>query len=229
MNMLQQSRNQVLAQIQAACTQAGREPDSVQLLAVSKTQPSNVLAEMYQTGQRDFGENYLQEALEKITQLKNLEIEWHFIGHVQRNKTKHLAENFAWVHGVDRLIIAERLSNQRADDQPALNICIQVNIDGQDTKDGCQPAEVADLVAQISQLPNVRLRGLMVIPAPNNPQSFGDAKVLFDAVKVQHAHPEDWDTLSMGMSADMTDAIAAGSTMVRVGTALFGARPKKDV
>ena len=148
---------------------------------------------------------------------------------MQRNKTKHLAENFAWVHGVDRLIIAERLSNQRGDDQPALNICIQVNIDGEDTKDGCQPAEVADLVAQISQLPNVRLRGLMVIPAPNNPQSFADAKVLFDAVKVQHAHPEDWDTLSMGMSGDMTEAIAAGSTMVRVGTALFGARPKKDV
>ena len=229
MNMLQQSRNQVLAQIQAACTQAGREPDSVQLLAVSKTQPSSVLAEMYQAGQRAFGENYLQEALGKITELKNLEIEWHFIGHVQRNKTKHLAENFAWVHGVDRLIIAERLSNQRGEDQSALNICIQVNIDGQDPKDGCQPAEVADLVAQISQLPNVRLRGLMVIPAPNNPQSFGDAKVLFDAVKVQHAHPEDWDTLSMGMSADMTEAIAAGSTMVRVGTALFGARPKKDV
>ena len=183
MNMLQQSRNQVLAQIQAACTQAGREPDSVQLLAVSKTQPSSVLAEMYQAGQRAFGENYLQEALGKITELKNLEIEWHFIGHVQRNKTKHLAENFAWVHGVDRLIIAERLSNQRGEDQSALNICIQVNIDGQDTKDGCQPAEVADLVAQISQLPNVRLRGLMVIPAPNNPQSFGDAKVLFDAVK----------------------------------------------
>ena len=229
MNMLQQSRNQVLAQIQAACTQAGREPDSVQLLAVSKTQPSSVLAEMYQTGQRAFGENYLQEALEKITELKNLEIEWHFIGHVQRNKTKHLAENFAWVHGVDRLIIAERLSNQRGDNQSALNICIQVNIDGQDTKDGCQPAEVADLVAQISQLPNVRLRGLMVIPAPNNPQAFADAKALFDVVKTQHAHPEDWDTLSMGMSGDMTEAIAAGSTLVRVGTALFGARPKKDV
>ncbi|OAL82607.1 YggS family pyridoxal phosphate-dependent enzyme [Acinetobacter sp. SFA] len=229
MNMLQQSRNQVLAQIHAACTQAGREPDSVQLLAVSKTQPSSVLAEMYQTGQRAFGENYLQEALEKITELKNLEIEWHFIGHVQRNKTKHLAENFAWVHGVDRLIIAERLSNQRGDNQSALNICIQVNIDGQDTKDGCQPAEVADLVAQISQLPNVRLRGLMVIPAPNNPQAFADAKALFDVVKTQHAHPEDWDTLSMGMSGDMTEAITAGSTMVRVGTALFGARPKKDV
>lgn len=229
MNMLQQSRNQVLVQIETACVEAGREADAVQLLAVSKTQPSSVLAEMYQAGQRAFGENYLQEALEKITALKEREIEWHFIGHVQRNKTKALAENFAWVHGVDRLIIAERLSNQRGDDQPALNICIQVNIDGQDTKDGCQPAEVADLVAQISQLPNVRLRGLMVIPAPNNPQAFADAKVLFDVVKTQHAHPEDWDTLSMGMSGDMTEAIAAGSTMVRVGTALFGARPKKDV
>jgi len=224
MNMLQQSRNQVLAQIQSACALAGRELDSVQLLAVSKTQPSPVLAEMYQAGQRAFGENYLQEALEKITALKDLDIEWHFIGHVQRNKTKHLAENFTWVHGVDRLIIAERLSNQRGDNQSALNICIQVNIDGQDTKDGCCPDEVADLVAQISQLPNVRLRGLMVIPAPNNPQAFADAKVLFDAVKVQHVHPEDWDTLSMGMSGDLDAAIAAGATIVRIGTALFGAR-----
>lgn len=227
MNMLQQSRNQVLAQIQSACALAGRELDSVQLLAVSKTQPSPVLAEMYQAGQRAFGENYLQEALEKITALKDLDIEWHFIGHVQRNKTKHLAENFAWVHGVDRLIIAERLSNQRSDSQAALNICLQVNIDGQDTKDGCQPEEVTNLVAQISQLPNLRLRGLMVIPAPENTQAFADAKALFEEVKSQHAKPEDWDTLSMGMSADMTEAIAAGSTMVRVGTALFGARPKK--
>lgn len=227
MNMLQQSRNQVLAQIQSACALAGRELDSVQLLAVSKTQPSPVLAEMYQAGQRAFGENYLQEALEKITALKDLDIEWHFIGHVQRNKTKHLAENFAWVHGVDRLIIAERLSNQRSDSQAALNICLQVNIDGQDTKDGCQPEEVAKLVTQVSQLPNLRLRGLMVIPAPDNTQAFADAKALFEEVKSQHAKPEDWDTLSMGMSADMTEAIAAGSTMVRVGTALFGARPKK--
>ena len=227
MNMLQQSRNQVLAQIQTACAQAGREPDSVQLLAVSKTQPGPVLAEMYQAGQRAFGENYLQEALEKITALKDLDIEWHFIGHVQRNKTKHLAENFAWVHGVDRLIIAERLSNQRSDSQAVLNICLQVNIDGQDTKDGCQPEEVADLVAQMSRLPNLRLRGLMVIPAPENTQAFADAKALFEEVKSHHVKPEDWDTLSMGMSADMTEAIAAGSTMVRVGTALFGARPKK--
>ena len=156
--------------------------------------------------------------------LSDLEIEWHFIGHVQRNKTKHLAEKFAWVHGVDRLIIAERLSNQRDAQQAPLNICLQVNIDAQDTKDGCQPSEVAELVQQISQLPHLKLRGLMVIPAPNHPQAFQDAKQLFDAVKVQHAQPEDWDTLSMGMSGDLNAAIAAGSTMVRIGTALFGAR-----
>ena len=128
------------------------------------------------------------------------------------------------MHGVDRLIIAERLSSQRDVSQAPLNICLQVNIDAQDTKDGCQPAEVPELVVQISKLPNLKLRGLMVIPAPNNTEAFKDAKALFDAVKVQHAHPEDWDTLSMGMSGDMDAAIAAGSTMVRVGTGLFGAR-----
>ncbi|MHA5056082.1 MULTISPECIES: YggS family pyridoxal phosphate-dependent enzyme [Acinetobacter] len=228
MKMLQLARDQVLAQIHTACQQAGRDEQTVQLLAVSKTHPAEILAEMYAAGQRSFGENYLQEALDKIEKLQDLEIEWHFIGHVQRNKTKHLAEKFDWVHGVDRLIIAERLSNQREDDQVPLNICLQVNIDGQDTKDGCQPDEVADLVAQISQLPNLRLRGLMVIPAPDNTAAFADAKDLFETVKMQHAKAEDWDTLSMGMSGDMTEAIAAGSTMVRVGTALFGARPKKN-
>ncbi|RKG52207.1 YggS family pyridoxal phosphate-dependent enzyme [Acinetobacter cumulans] len=224
MNTLQHAKEQVLEQINQACLKAGRAGESVQLLAVSKTHPSEMLREMYATGQRAFGENYLQESLDKIEALKDLEIEWHFIGHVQRNKTKHLAEKFAWVHGVDRLIIAERLSSQREETQAPLNICLQVNIDAQDTKDGCQPNEVADLVAQISVLPNLRLRGLMVIPAPNNPQAFVDAKALFEQVKAQHAKPEDWDTLSMGMSGDMADAIAAGSTMVRVGTALFGAR-----
>ncbi|MEN8426724.1 YggS family pyridoxal phosphate-dependent enzyme [Acinetobacter schindleri] len=228
MKMSQLARDQVLAQIHTACQQAGRDEQTVQLLAVSKTHPAEILAEMYAAGQRSFGENYLQEALDKIEKLQDLEIEWHFIGHVQRNKTKHLAEKFDWVHGVDRLIIAERLSNQREDNQVPLNICLQVNIDGQDTKDGCQPEEVADLVAQISQLPKLRLRGLMVIPAPNNTAAFADAKALFEAVKMQHAKAEDWDTLSMGMSGDMTEAIAAGSTMVRVGTALFGTRPKKD-
>lgn len=224
MNSLQASRNQVLQHIADACKQAQRAPETVQLLAVSKTHPSESLREMYQTGQRAFGENYLQEALDKIENLNDLAIEWHFIGHVQRNKTKHLAASFAWVHGVDRLMIAERLSKQREADQAALNICLQVNIDAQESKDGCQPNEVAELVQKISQLPHLKLRGLMVIPAPNNTHAFLDAKQLFDAVKQQHAQPEDWDTLSMGMSGDMVEAIAAGSTMVRVGTALFGAR-----
>ena len=224
MNQSQQSRQSVLDQIQQACGRVQRDPASVQLLAVSKTHPSQSLREMYQAGQRSFGENYLQEALTKMDELQDLEIEWHFIGHVQRNKTRHLAEKFDWVHGVDRLIIAERLSSQRMDSRKPLNICIQVNIDGQDSKDGCQPDEVAELVKQISQLPNIRLRGLMVIPAPENSVAFADAKTLFEQVKSLHARPQDWDTLSMGMSGDLDAAIAAGSTMVRVGTALFGAR-----
>lgn len=224
MNYLQDARQHVLQQIRCACEHAQRAPETVQLLAVSKTHPSESLREMYVAGQRAFGENYLQEALEKIEVLQDLEIEWHFIGHVQRNKTKNLAEKFDWVHGVDRLIIAERLSNQRFQDQSDLNICLQVNIDGQDSKDGCAPDEVAELVAQMSQLPKIRLRGLMVIPAPDNTAAFADAKVLFDEVREKHAHPEDWDTLSMGMSSDLEAAIDAGSTMVRVGTALFGAR-----
>jgi PLP dependent protein len=224
MNDLNQARNHVLTQIQQACEAANRDLSQVQLLAVSKTHPSALLREMYTTGQRSFGENYLQEALDKIEDLQDLNIEWHFIGHVQRNKTKHLAEKFAWVHGVDRFIIAERLSKQREATQAPLNICLQVNIDAQESKDGCQPDEVEDLVQQISRLTNLKLRGLMVIPAPNQTQAFQDAKQLFDQVKVQHAHPEDWDTLSMGMSGDMVEAIAAGSTMVRIGTALFGAR-----
>ena len=224
MNSLQASRNQVLQHIADACKQAQRAPETVQLLAVSKTHLSESLREMYQTGQRAFGENYLQEALDKIENLNDLAIEWHFIGHVQRNKTKHLAASFAWVHGVDRLMIAERLSKQREANQVPLNICLQVNIDAQESKDGCQPNEVAELVKNISQLPHLKLRGLMVIPAPNNTHAFLDAKQLFDAVKQEHAQPEDWDTLSMGMSGDMVEAIAAGSTMVRVGTALFGAR-----
>ncbi|NUF33751.1 YggS family pyridoxal phosphate-dependent enzyme [Acinetobacter oleivorans] len=224
MNYLQDARQHVLQQIQRACEHAQRAPETVQLLAVSKTHPSESLREMYAAGQRAFGENYLQEALDKIEALHDLEIEWHFIGHVQRNKTKHLAEKFDWVHGVDRLIIAERLSNQRLQDQSDLNICLQVNIDGQDSKDGCAPDEVAELVAQISQLAKIKLRGLMVIPAPDNTAAFVDAKALFDAVKEKHTHPEHWDTLSMGMSGDLDAAIAAGSTMVRVGTALFGKR-----
>ncbi|OUY08306.1 YggS family pyridoxal phosphate-dependent enzyme [Acinetobacter populi] len=215
---------QVQQHIQQACEKSGRAATSVQLLAVSKTHPASAITAFYQLGQRAFGENYLQEALDKIEQLKQLSIEWHFIGHVQRNKTKHLAENFAWVHGVDRLIIAERLSNQRPENLAPLNLCLQVNIDDQESKDGCRVDEVADLVAQISQLPNIQLRGLMVIPKPEHSAAFAQTKQLFDQVKARHHHPEQWDTLSMGMSGDLDAAIAAGATIVRIGTALFGAR-----
>jgi len=225
MNKLQDARDQVLAQIQEASHKAGRADDAVQLLAVSKTHSAVVLREMYQAGQRSFGENYLQEALEKIHSLQDLnDIEWHFIGHVQRNKTKLLAENFDWVHGVDRLIIAERLSAQRPEQRAALNICIQVNIDGQESKDGCSPEQVAELVKMISQLPNLCLRGLMVIPAPGHTDAFEHTQQLFNQVRTFHAHPQVWDTLSMGLSADLEAAVVAGSTMVRIGTALFGAR-----
>ncbi|WP_180028751.1 YggS family pyridoxal phosphate-dependent enzyme [Acinetobacter sp. YH16032] len=224
MMSLEQARNSVIRQIEQACEVAQRQSNEVKLLAVSKTHPADILREMYQTGQRAFGENYLQEALDKIKALNDLDIEWHFIGHVQRNKTKQLAEQFAWVHGVDRFIIAERLSNQRTIEQEPINICLQVNIDAQESKDGCAVSEVEDLVAQMSILPRLRLRGLMVIPAPGNVDALYDAKTLFDQMKEHHAHPSDWDTLSMGMSGDLQDAISAGSTMVRIGTALFGAR-----
>ncbi|WOE32979.1 MULTISPECIES: YggS family pyridoxal phosphate-dependent enzyme [unclassified Acinetobacter] len=224
MNNFQVSRNLVLAQINRACISAHRLPSEVNLLAVSKTHPAESIREMYAIGQYAFGENYLQEALDKIDALQDLAIEWHFIGHVQRNKTKHLAEKFAWVHGVDRLIIAERLSSQRQATQAPLNLCLQVNIDDQNSKDGCRPDEVADLVRAISQLPYIKLRGLMVIPAPQHTAAFADAQRLFAEVSTAHCHPEDWDTLSMGMSADLTEAIAAGATWVRIGTALFGTR-----
>lgn len=214
----------VQQQIDKACKDSQRLRQDVQLLAVSKTHPAAQIEALYQLGQRQFGENYVQEAVDKINQLQDLDIEWHFIGHVQRNKTKILAQYFNWVHGVDRLIIAERLSQQRSQDQAPLNICLQVNIDAQDSKDGCQPDEVANLVEAISRLPHLRLRGLMIIPAPGNHQAFAEAKHLFQEVKAQHASPEDWDTLSMGMSGDLEYAVAAGSTMVRIGTALFGQR-----
>src|SRR5690606_32297909 len=161
MMSLEQARNSVIQQIEQACEVAQRQSNEVKLLAVSKTHPADILREMYQTGQRAFGENYLQEALDKIKALNDLDIEWHFIGHVQRNKTKQLAEQFAWVHGVDRFIIAERLSNQRTIEQEPINICLQVNIDAQESKDGCAVSEVEDLVAQMSILPRLRLRGLM--------------------------------------------------------------------
>lgn len=206
----------------------------VRLLAVSKTQPAAAIHTLAQAGQREFGENYVQEAVEKITALADERYHgealiWHFIGHIQRNKTKAIAAHFDWVHSVDNLLIAQRLSRQRGEQGVAapLNLCIQLNIDDETSKSGCQPEELPELVRAISQLPNLRLRGLMIIPAKDSTSAFSRTRQLFDAVQDQHANPTDWDTLSMGMSADMTTAIAAGATIVRVGTAIFGQRPAK--
>ncbi len=224
MTDFRQQRQQILAQIAAACAQCERPAASIQLLAVSKTQPADAVRQLVADGQLAFGENYLQEALQKQAELADLPIEWHFIGQVQRNKTRDLAAHFAWVHGVDRLVIAERLSAQRLPTQLALNVCLQLNIDDEESKAGCSAAELPDLVAAISRLPNLRLRGLMVIPAKQNTDAFAQTTHLFTELRHLHAQPMDWDTLSMGMSADLTAAVAAGSTLVRIGTALFGAR-----
>lgn len=233
MTDLAANRQQVLSQIKNICRDCEISVDKVTLLAVSKTQPADVIRAMYAAGQRIFAENYLQEALSKQADLTDLTIEWHFIGQIQRNKTRDLATNFSWIHGVDRLIIARRLSQHLAEQieemgitPTRLNICIQVNIDHEDSKAGCLPEELADLVEQISVLPHLALRGIMVIPEVNHQDAFVRAQALFESVRARHMSPECWDTLSMGMSGDFADAIAAGSTMVRVGTALFGARTR---
>ncbi|MFN5744648.1 MAG: YggS family pyridoxal phosphate-dependent enzyme [Methylococcaceae bacterium] len=210
--------------IRAAEYSFGRTPDSVQLIAVSKTRPADEIRLAYQSGQRDFGENYLQEALAKQEDLTDLGIVWHFIGPIQSNKTKAIAECFDWVHSVDRLKIAERLSEHRPDQRAPLNICLQVNISGEESKRGVAPADLPHLVAAVSDLPRLRLRGLMAIPAPSVNSAL--QRVPFRAMRellVSLADPS-LDTLSMGMSDDLEAAIAEGATMVRIGTALFGPR-----
>ena len=209
--------------IRAAAQASGRDLDSVGLLAVSKTKPAAAVREAYAAGLRDFGENYLQEALEKQAELSELALIWHFIGPIQSNKTKPIAEHFTWVHSVDRLKIAQRLAEQRPSHLPPLNICLQVNVSAEDSKSGCAPAELAALALAVSQLPNLRLRGLMAIPEPTDDvaaqrAAFARLRELRDGL------PLPLDTLSMGMSHDLDAAIAEGATWVRIGTALFGAR-----
>lgn len=214
---------QVSSRIQAATQAAHREEHSVQLLAVSKTKPAEALREAYAAGLRDFGENYLQEALGKQLELADLPLIWHFIGPIQSNKTRAIAEHFAWVHSVDRLKIAQRLSEQRPAELPPLNICIQVNVSGEDSKSGCTPADLPALAQAISELPRLKLRGLMAIPEPTDDRAAQDAA--FAAVQsLQASLNLPLDTLSMGMSHDLEPAIAQGATWVRIGTALFGAR-----
>jgi len=223
------SNLQVIRQaITQAAQAAQRDPASVTLLAVSKTFPANAVREAYAAGQRAFGENYVQEALDKIAALRDLQLEWHFIGPMQSNKTRVIAENFAWVHGVDRLKIAQRMSEQRPSALQPLNICLQVNVSGEASKSGVAPHEVEALALQVSLLPNVKLRGLMAIPAPADDavaqrRPFVQMRELLQQL---NTHGLKLDTLSMGMSHDFVAAIAEGATMVRVGTAIFGLRSK---
>ena len=214
---------QVEARIRAAALAVQRDVTSIHLLAVSKTKPAGALREAHAAGIRDFGENYLQEARTKQVELADLPLCWHFIGPIQSNKTRDIAEHFAWVHSVDRLKIAQRLSEQRPADLPPLNICIQVNVSGEASKSGCTPTDLPALAAAISALPRLKLRGLMAIPEPTEDRAEQDAA--FAAVRtLQESLNMGLDTLSMGMSHDLESAIAQGATWVRIGTALFGAR-----
>jgi pyridoxal phosphate enzyme (YggS family) len=213
----------VSARIAAAAQAAQRDATSVGLLAVSKTKPAAAVRDAFAAGIRDVGENYLQEALAKQDELRDLPLVWHFIGPIQSNKTRAIAEHFDWVHSVDRLKIAQRLDEQRPAELPLLNVCIQVNVSGEASKSGCAPAELAALASAIGALPRLRLRGLMAIPEPSDDRAAQDAAF----ASVQRLQAElglPLDTLSMGMSHDLEAAIAHGATWVRIGTALFGAR-----
>ena len=216
----------VRARIAAACIGAGRAADSVQLLAVSKTWPAASVREAVAAWQRAFGENYVQEAVTKAAELGDAGLEWHFIGPLQGNKTRLVAENFAWVHSVERLKIAERLAAQRPPKLPALQVCLQVNISGEVSKSGCSPHELPDLARAVAVLPGLRLRGLMAIPEPGDDvrlqrSRFALLRELRDRLATEGLA---LDTLSMGMSHDLEAAILEGATIVRIGTAIFGQR-----
>jgi pyridoxal phosphate enzyme (YggS family) len=212
--------------IRDAALRYGRAPEQVGLIAVSKGQPAAKLRPIAAAGQRDFGENYLQEALDKMTALGELSLTWHFIGQIQANKTRPIAEHFAWVHTVDRERIAVRLNEQRPHHAPPLNICIQVLLEEEPGKGGVRESELLPLALRIRELPRLRLRGLMCIP-PHR-EAFADQVALFqrlaELLATLNAHDLALDTLSMGMSADLEAAVAAGATWVRIGTAIFGAR-----
>lgn len=227
-NLAENLRN-LRNRIAAAAQRHGRAVDSVTLLAVSKGQPASAVRELALLGQRQFGENYLQEALPKLDALEGLGLSWHFIGPLQSNKTRAVAERFDWVHGVDRLRIAERLSAQRPHYAPPLNVCLQVRLGDEAGKSGVDPAELPALAAAVHALPRLALRGLMTLPPPETDVArqrhwFAELRGLRDALLDRGIA---LDTLSMGMSGDLEAAIAEGSTCVRIGTALFGPRPQR--
>lgn len=216
----------VKSRIAEAARNAGRQPEDILLLAASKTNPPEKVREAWEAGQTVFGENYLQEGLIKIRALADLPIEWHFIGPIQSNKTKPIAENFAWVHSVDREKIAVRLSNARPESLPPLQVCVQVNVSGEVTKSGVAPEQAVELAAFVNQLPRLKLRGLMAVPELTSAtalqrEQFQIMREIFEQLKKDGF---DIDTLSMGMTEDMDIAIAEGATIVRIGTAIFGAR-----
>lgn len=223
MSTIAENIAKVGVRIREAAQASQRDCGSIGLLAVSKTKPAAAVREAFAAGAQDFGENYLQEALDKQAELYDLPLTWHFIGPIQSNKTKAIAEHFSWVHSVDRLKIAERLSAQRPAHLPALNICLQVNVSGEASKSGCHPDELPALAQAVTQLPNLRLRGLMTIPEPTDDPI--EQRAAFARLReLQQGLNLGLDTLSMGMSHDMEAAIAEGATWVRIGTALFGAR-----
>ena len=218
----------VHARIAAAARAAGRDEKDVSLLAVSKTWPAEYVRLAADAGQHAFGENYVQEGVAKVAELESLGLEWHFIGPLQSNKTRPVAESFDWVHSVERMKIAERLSEQRPAGKSPLNVCLQVNVSGEASKSGCAPEEAVALAKAIAALPNLRLRGLMCIPEPAEDveaqrRPFRQLRELYEQLRAEGLP---LDTLSMGMSHDIEAAIAEGATMVRVGTAIFGERSK---
>jgi len=221
----------VQQQIQSAAETAGRSADDIRLIAVSKTKPASDIEQVYRAGQREFGENYLQEAIDKIQQLQQYsDIKWHFIGAIQSNKTRSIAEHFDWVHSVERIKIARRLAEQRPASRKPLNICLQVNVSNEASKAGISLDEVEALAAEVKQLEHIRLRGLMAIPLnTRDPEQqryyFHQLKNCLDQLNQQGF---DLDTLSMGMSNDMDIAIAEGATMIRIGTAIFGERQYRE-
>jgi PLP dependent protein len=224
MSSIGNNLQEVKRRLASACIAAGRAPDAVALLAVSKTQGADAVRCAHAAGQRAFGENYVQEGLEKIALLPGLALEWHLIGPLQSNKTRAVAEAFDWVHSIDRLKTAQRLADQRPPGRPPLQLCIQVNVSGEASKSGCTPDALPALAQAVAALPadHVRLRGLMAIPEPGSGAApFRSLRAMFEQLQHQGLA---LDTLSMGMSDDLELAVAEGSTLVRIGTAIFGSR-----
>jgi hypothetical protein len=233
MTMIGDNLQRVHERIAAACGATQRDAGAVALLAVSKTFGAGAVREAFAAGQTAFGENYLQEGVDKMAGLRDLPLQWHCIGPIQSNKTRLVAQHFDWAHTIDRLRIAQRLNDQRPLGMEPLQVCVQVNVDGGPTKSGVAPREALALAREVAKLPHLRLRGLMTIPEPASDFSaqlavHSRARALFDAIAAELRPALDcFDTLSMGMTADLEAAVQAGSTLVRVGTAIFGSRPRQ--